>query len=575
MSFKHNQIFNLSLTIFLFSILFSCQKEVVEISDAQENTKLTSNSTLTTLITQTVTKDGSVDNIIDKANCLEVVLPVLVVVNGTSVEIKNKEDYEVIEEIFDRFNDDVDKIDIQYPIKLVTSSFNEVQIRNENELKELVQSCNGENEIDADIECIDFMYPISISVFDTDFDIANTRKIDDDANLFKFLKNLDASTIASIKFPITLIKADGTLISVNNNNELESTISQSIDTCDEDDNFNFNDDDPDYCNVDFVQRSLERCIWNIIQYINNPTLEEFSFRFSNDNTFTVNKEGNIEGFGTWSITQASTSEGKNILKLSSNVNDFDGEWEILECGDTFFEITQNDNLLKIGRACPDFTSEAVEQTLLGCNWLITDFIENGNNVSDQYSNYRFDFKPDETFEITDNTTTFPGAWVIEENGFGDITVNISSSFSGFSGNYFIASLENSKVVLQSNLGSTIKLEKDCDVTNGIDIAILDCVWKVSNLEKNTNSLTSNYDNFRFKFFDDGLYLLYNITNPFVYFIGDWLVVNSSNGNQESFLITSNTFTDPIFGFYTIDSFDGTKLYLRTANDILELEKDCM
>ncbi len=579
----HHSRFALKSTKFFTCVLFilclisfsSCQKEVIEITTSQREQTLVPNSTLTTLIVDAVTLDGSVDNIIDKANCLEVRLPVTVTVNGTNVEIRTKDDYAVIEEIFDRFNNDIDRLDITYPIKVFTNDFQEKEIRNESELQELVGSCGGENEIDSDIECIDFIYPISISVFNTDFDIVDSKTINNDANLFNFLKDLDESTIASIKYPISLVKADGTRIIVNDNDQLENEIEAARDSCDEDDDFNFNDDDPDYCNVDFVTQALERCIWKITEHSTNPLLENFNLRFSNDFTFTVNSNGTIQGFGQWSVEESTNS---NVLNLSSNLSDFNGTWTISECGDSFIEISNGIDTIKMQKECPNFETDQVRDILTtNCNWIITDFVDNGNTITDQFTDFKFNFNSDETFELTDGLNNiFPGDWEVTSNQFGNVVLNLSSTFTEIADEYFVASLEADKVLIQSNSGKTIKLQKECDRNNGIDIAILSCKWKILKLEKDMNDLTSNYETYRFKFFDDGSFLFYSDTvNGFDYYIGTWLVVNDANGNQESFLLTSNTLSDDVVGFYNIVSFENDQLILESSNHKLEIEKECI
>ncbi|WP_299679288.1 hypothetical protein [uncultured Tenacibaculum sp.] len=581
MNIKPSQLLTFTLSILSMLIIFSsCQKEVIEISSSQEEeVKLTSDSTLTTLITQTVTNDGSVDNIIDQANCLEVQLPVFVVVNGTGVEINSIDDYQVIEEIFDRFTDDIDKIDIQYPIKIITNEFAELEINNEDELKELVSSCKGENVKDEDIECIDFSYPISISVFNADFDILDTKTVNNDANLYGFLQNLDASTIANIKYPITLIKADGTLISVNNNKELQDAIIEAADSCDEDDDFNYNDDDPDYCNVDFVRESIEKCIWEVTSYANNALLENYSFRFSNDFTFTVNQNGAIEGFGDWSIENSSNG---NVLKLSSTINDFNGDWEIKECGDRFLEVKLDNDVMRIEKKCPDFSEDKVKEILAGCNWAITDFINNGESLSDQYSNYKFDFKSDETFEITDGTDTYTGIWTVEINAFGNVIINISSVFSDIVDQYFVASLDNSNVLIQSNSGKTIKLRKDCSTAAGdisvdrLNFLVLNCIWKITDLNKDNNNLTANYSNYRFKFFQDGTFIFYNAFGGGDYSVGIW---KAERTNKVVFLLSSQNLSNEIKGFFEVVLLEDDKLNLFVeginGTHDMKLERECI
>ena len=98
----------LLLPFFALLMLMSCQQEVVDVTVPAEAEALVASSTLTSLVASTSIKDGSADNIIDKANCLSVDLPVTVVVNGVEIIIDSKEDFAVIEAIFNEFDDDID-----------------------------------------------------------------------------------------------------------------------------------------------------------------------------------------------------------------------------------------------------------------------------------------------------------------------------------------------------------------------------------------------------------------------------------------------------------------------------------
>ena len=99
-------LFKLFTIIFFALLLFtSCQDEVIEETPVNEEEVLVANSALASSMRSTVTMDGSFDNIIDHANCLSIELPVTVVVNGLEIIIDSVEDYEVIEAIFDEFDD--------------------------------------------------------------------------------------------------------------------------------------------------------------------------------------------------------------------------------------------------------------------------------------------------------------------------------------------------------------------------------------------------------------------------------------------------------------------------------------
>ncbi len=55
----------------------------------------------------------------------------------------------------------------------------------------MARECHDENEEDDDIECIDFQYPISISIYNTEFEIIDTVSIANDEALYNFIESLE------------------------------------------------------------------------------------------------------------------------------------------------------------------------------------------------------------------------------------------------------------------------------------------------------------------------------------------------------------------------------------------------
>ena len=228
LTMKTNMKTLLLIPFFALLMLTSCQEEAIEITPTDETEALAPESELTSLMLSTSTMDGSADNIIDGASCLSVELPITVKVKGLEIIIDSKEDFKIIEAIFKEFDDDDDELDIIFPITVVLSNHEEIVIENEDALEDLVADCKGENEEDDDIECIDFQYPISFSVYDTDFQIIDVITIENDTQLYRFIKRVkNAEVFASLNFPVTMVLADGSEITVNNNIELARTIKEA------------------------------------------------------------------------------------------------------------------------------------------------------------------------------------------------------------------------------------------------------------------------------------------------------------------------------------------------------------
>jgi hypothetical protein len=304
---------------FLFSLAFfvlfnSCRTEETEFIQAPPEETLVPNSVVASLMTQTTLNDGSNDNIIDNANCFSLQLPVTVIVNGMEITINSEDDYDDIEDIFDEFDDDNDTLEITFPITIILSDFSEIEINNYDELINYASTCNGENESDDDIECLDFIYPISASIYNSNNEIISTLIFNNDNQLHQFLEDFDESDIVSINFPISVVLTDTTQITINNLAELQDTIELYDDICDEDDDYDYNDDDCNDCDTNQLEAILTGCsdwyVDKLERYGNDydDVYDGYLFNFFNDGTISVLQDTNTV-YGTWE----SSGSANNIL----------------------------------------------------------------------------------------------------------------------------------------------------------------------------------------------------------------------------------------------------------------------
>jgi len=186
MNFKVNYV--LILAFFALLSFNSCQTEVLEVTETDEETLIAPNSTLAYLMQFTATNDGSVDNIMDETNCFSVNLPVTIIVNDITITINTLEDLALIEDIFNEFDADDDILEFLFPIIIILNDYDEIVIENEDQLEAFIEQCvNDEEEV---IECIDFQYPISFSVYNTDFQIIETLVIENDRQLHHLLERI-------------------------------------------------------------------------------------------------------------------------------------------------------------------------------------------------------------------------------------------------------------------------------------------------------------------------------------------------------------------------------------------------
>ncbi len=312
---------SLNFSLIILFILSSCRKEEIEFVQAPTDEVLVANSTIANLIQNTTSNDGSKDNIIDKANCFNIKFPFNVTANGISVTIESENDYLIVEYIFDESDDDLDTLIISYPITITLENFSEIIINNSSELSNYSSNCNGENEPDNDIECLDFQYPITASVFNKDNEIIDTVSFNSDIDFIEFFKYLNSNFLVTINFPINVLLVDGSLIVINNLNELENAINAHKNDCDEDDDYDYNDDDCDDCNTEQLETLLISCSdWTIDKlerYNRNYDnyYDGYIFNFFADGTVSVYYGANTD-YGTWTATGSA-----NNLIVMINVPD--------------------------------------------------------------------------------------------------------------------------------------------------------------------------------------------------------------------------------------------------------------
>lgn len=308
-----NKTIYVFLSLALMVFMASCRTEDDLAIDPPAEEAIEANSQVANLMSNVVSNDGSLDNIIDNASCLSIQFPVTVTVNGVTLQINNEDDLDDIEDLFEEFDDDDDNIVISYPIIIVFSDFSTLEINSDDELEDFAEDCLDDDFDDDDIECIDFQYPITASAFNQNNELILTITINNDFEMYNFIDDLDDYAAVTIDFPITVILADGTTQVVNSIQELAVAIEDADDTCDEDDDNDFDDDDCDNCTESQVADFLTNCPnWYIDELErNDEDLEDnyvgYLFSFSADNSVSVSWDTQTEN-GTWSAS----GTGNNI-----------------------------------------------------------------------------------------------------------------------------------------------------------------------------------------------------------------------------------------------------------------------
>lgn len=353
------------LPILAFFIFTSCQDEIVEVTLPNNQDTISANSNLSNLLSNVSSLNGAIDDIIDNANCFAIALPFTIEINGAVFVVNSEDDYEAIEAILEESSDDDDTLDIQFPVTIILNDYTTVEIANQSDLEVLVDECLNDDELDDDIECIDFQYPIVFSVYNSNFQVTETITILNDEELYNYIEELDGGILASLNFPVTMILSDGSTIEVNNNVELEAVIEAADDTCDDDDT-----NEEDDCDIETINANIVECVWSVASYTGNDDLSGFTFEFSNDGSVLISDNGNYVD-GNWEVSEANEGSVITFSNITESVIELIlDEWQIVDCDDDDLELVKNGETLVLERDCspgPFACFESFDGELIGCD----------------------------------------------------------------------------------------------------------------------------------------------------------------------------------------------------------------
>ncbi|PRX53746.1 hypothetical protein [Flagellimonas meridianipacifica] len=554
-------LFNkLVLTNLLFiALLFtSCQEEFEEVGgDTQET--IAANSNTAVLIENTATNDGSFDNIVDGASCLAIKFPYTVEVNGIQITIDSREDLHIIEEIFDEIDTDDDILDIIFPITITLGDFSELVIEDFEQLRELAAQCT-EGGDDDDIECIDFVYPITLFTFDINEQQTGEVTVSSDMELRRFFAGLEDDELVSIQFPLTLKKFDGTEIVVDSNAELAAALERAKDECDEDDDDDFNDDDFTKERLDHL---LVECPWEIREVIRMSMDQTGQYL---ENTLTFAENGSVTyqsptgGMVTGEWSTRVTDNGIALNLEFEQLTDFTLEWIVYEIGDHKIKLYSDDgNKIVLRQHCPDdgngddgnggngiISVETLTNALLECDWIIKKVTNQGEEI-ERLLGYEFIFVEDGTLTIGNGITSFSGNWEIVSNDDNVRTLKINiGDEAAVSFDWPLTEIDGPSIVgttrlvfKDENADYKMVLEKVCnDNADDNDVAEIRNIalgggWNVASYVKDGMDMTADFNDMDFNF--SNMHQLEVSVNDVPIAVGLWRVLRDTDEELKFFI----------------------------------------
>ncbi len=349
------------LTIALICCAFlSCRTEDDLSIDPPAGSNIEADSQIASLMRNISLNDGSYDDILDSANCLEILLPVRVDLDGDTYIINEQGDYATIESVMEESNLDEDDALIAFPITVILPDFSTIEVNSDEALKDLADNCLGASEEDDDIECIDFDYPITASAFDLTNELIITITINSDVELYAFVENLSDFSAVTLNFPITVVVDDIVFQDVNNISELSESIIASNESCDEEDDSDAAETCDDCTESELVSLLTGCESWEVFKLRVDgdnaeDDYEDFEWSFFNNGTILIDTD-NGEVSGTYTVTDNGSAVFFSLFIAEYPI--FNKEWILYKLKDKDnnkpeVEFKLNKDKLKFKGDCDD------------------------------------------------------------------------------------------------------------------------------------------------------------------------------------------------------------------------------
>ena len=519
----------------------ACQDEFEEIQSNEQESIVASSSTAK-LIQKTASKDGSFDNIVDGASCFDIQFPYTVEVNGLGITIDSVEDLRLIEEIFDEFDEDEDFLEILFPVTITLADFTEIVINNKEELREMAKECI-EGGADDDIECIDFVYPMTLYTFNINKEQTGTVTVNSDKELKRFFEGLDDNDLISIEFPITLKLYDGTEIVVDSNAELANAIETAKEACDEDDDDDYNDDD-------FTKERLDNYLVECPFFVKevkrdgvNQTEQYFEYvmNFTEDGGVKVRDRIGNTITGTWSTR---VGDHGALLKLEFDVLvDFTLEWFVYEIDGERIKLYAGDgDKIIMKRACGivNDSPDTLREILKECSWIIKKVKTNGEEI-DRLLGYEFNFEAEGVVTLGNGENTSTGTWEIALNAQARLVMAITMGEEpNVSFEWPLSDLKDERLKFEiEGTDYELILERNCDndVNDGDVMEIRNIMmggdWIVARYKDDGMDETADFAGYDFSFSMENVVTVSTNQDPL--FNGIWRVLRDSDGKLRFYL----------------------------------------
>lgn len=219
--------FSLKKIVFLILLpiaILGCMKEI-DLTEGENPNTNNANSETTNYYKRIGMYDGSFDDLIDNISCSSVKLPVSLLANNIPLTITKIADYQLVLNIFNLSPIDTDTVVFNFPITILNQDYSQTSVTSQSQFNNLSALCN--QAIGA-ITCVDIVYPIKISLYNTTTEQTTIISVVKDQDLFNFMANLSVNELYSVQYPINAVTTGNVNITVSGDSQLKSIINGCV-----------------------------------------------------------------------------------------------------------------------------------------------------------------------------------------------------------------------------------------------------------------------------------------------------------------------------------------------------------
>jgi hypothetical protein len=197
--------------IILPSIFISCNKD-----EARETVTSDVENLLSRISMKNTQEEDSMSD-----SCFDLVYQVSGTLNGTTHTFNNMYDILTFAALAEQNNWNLNNFKFAFPIKVVFYDYTQRIVNNQTQLEELSIACS-DSDVKEAVNCFDFVYPITLSVYNTSNQNTTQVVVNSDEQLYNYLKNNGNNTMINLSYPVSIKKIDGTVVQVNNDSQLKT-----------------------------------------------------------------------------------------------------------------------------------------------------------------------------------------------------------------------------------------------------------------------------------------------------------------------------------------------------------------